>query len=172
MRKVLHFIGHELREALAPSIFFLILFHLAAFTKALMLESYGIAAITASVATVMALIAAKAILIADEIPGLSHSAARPLVVTVLGKAIAYAVLILALRLVEELVPLSIKYGGVSLATEHFVEDVSWPHFWAVQIWLFVALGFYAAVVELNAHLGAGSLRKTFLGWPRQTASRP
>jgi hypothetical protein len=172
MQRILRFIGHEFKEALAPTIFFLILFHLAAFTKVLMLESYGITAITASVATVMALIAAKAILIADELPGLSHSAGRPLLVTVLCKAVIYAVLFLVLRLVEELVPLLIKHGGVSLAAQHFVEEISWPHFWAVQIWLFVALIFYAAVVELNAHLGAGSLRKAFLGWPLQAARRP
>lgn len=172
MRKILGFIRHEFREALAPTIFFLILFHLAGFTKALMLESYGITAISASVATVMALIAAKAILIADEIPWSAGFSGKPLLVTVLWKAATYAVLCLALRLVEELVPLVIKYGGVWLGTQHFVEEVSWPHFWAVQIWLFVALVFYAAVVELDAHLGAGSLRKAFLGWPRETVNLP
>lgn len=163
MQKILRFIGHEFKEALAPAIFFLILFHLAAFTKVLMLESYGITAISASIATVMALIAAKAILIADGIPWTAGFSGKPLLVTVLWKAAIYAVLCLALRLVEELVPLVIKYGGLSPATQHFFEDVSWPHFWAVQIWLFVALVVYAAVVELDAHIGAGSLRKALLG---------
>ena len=172
MRKTLHFIGHELKEALAPTIFFLFLFHLAEFTKALMLESYGVTALTASVATIMALIAAKAILIAEALPGLSHSAGKALLVTVLRKAVAYALLFLALRLTEELVPLVIKYGGVLAAAEHYVDDVSWPHFWALQIWLFVALGFYAAVTELDAYLGADSLRKIFLGWPRQSGNLP
>ena len=47
MQGILRFIRHEFKEALAPAIFFLILFHLAELTKALMLESYGITAISA-----------------------------------------------------------------------------------------------------------------------------
>jgi hypothetical protein len=84
---------------------------------------------------------------------------------VFWRTITYALLCFVFRLIEELVPLAMKYDGVSAAIQHFLEDISWPHFWALQIWLIVALALYAAVVELDEHLGAGSVRRVFLGWP-------
>jgi hypothetical protein len=59
MHKLFRFIEHELKEALAPTIFFLLLFHLLAFTKALILEPDGVTVATASVATIGALIVGK-----------------------------------------------------------------------------------------------------------------
>ncbi|WP_119302032.1 hypothetical protein [Dongia deserti] len=171
MRKVFRFIGKELKEALAPTTFFLLLFHLAAFTKALMLESYGITVATASVATIGALIVAKAILIADKLPWVGRLESKPLLISVLWKAALYALLCLVFRLVEELMPLATKHGGMTAALQHFLEEVSWPHFWVLQIWLLIALVLYAAVVELDTHLGAG-IRKVFLGWPQRNAGHP
>jgi hypothetical protein len=128
MHKLIRFVGHELKEAVAPTIFFLLLFHLAAFTKALMLESYGITVVTASVATIGALIVAKAILIADKLPWAGRFAGKPLLVVVLWKAALYALLCLVFRLVEEFAPLVIKHRGVGAALQNFLEEVSWPHF--------------------------------------------
>lgn len=172
MRKFFHLIGRELKEALAPTIFFLLLFHLAAFTKSLMLESYGVTVATASVATVGALIVAKAILIADKLPWARRYSGKPLLIGVLWKTTIYTLLCLAFRLIEELVPLVAKYSGVVIAVQHLLQEVSWPHFWAIQIWLFIAMAMYAAVVELDTHLGAGSVRKVFLGWPERNATHP
>jgi hypothetical protein len=163
MHKFHHFIRRELKEALIPTIFFLLLFHLAVFTRSLLLESYGITVVKASVATIGALIVAKAILIADKLPWTARFSGKPLLIGVLWKTATYTLLCLAFRFVEELVPLVTKYGGVMTAARHFLEEVSWPHFWALQIWLLIALAMYAAVVELDAHLGSGSVRKAFLG---------
>lgn len=172
MRKVFRLVGHELNEALSPTIFFLLLFHLAAFTKALMLESYGITVATASVATIGALIVAKAIVIADKLPWADRFVGKPLLAAVLWKTALYALLCLVFRLAEELIPLVVKHGSVGAALRHFLEEVSWPHFWVLQLWLLVALALYVAVIELDAHLGTGSIRRAFLGWPSRNAGRP
>lgn len=170
MHRFWQMIRHEVREAVPPTIFFLILFHLAAFTKALLLESYGITVVTASVATVGALIVAKAILIADKLPWTGRFAGNPLLVGAVWRTMLYALFCLAFRLIEELVPLIVKHGGVMLAFENYIDEVSWPHFWTLQIWLLIALALYAAVVELDMHLGAGSIRRAFLA-RRRDATR-
>jgi len=51
----------EIREALPVTVFFLILFHMIALTKAVALDEYSITALRATAATVGALIVAKAI---------------------------------------------------------------------------------------------------------------
>lgn len=145
MQKFLHFIVHELKEALAPTIFFLVLFHLAAFTESLLLESYGITVVGASVATVGALIVAKAILISNKLPWTDRFSGKPLLIGALWKTAIYTLLCLAFRLIEEFVPLVAKYDGVMIALQHFLEEVSWPHFWALQIWM-----------RVTGHLQVGS----------------
>ncbi len=164
MKKTAQVVKHELQEAIVPTIFFFISFHIVAVTKALMLKGYGVTPTGVAVATVGALTVAKAALIADKLPFLNRLSGLPLVFTVLWKTAIYAVLVLVFRCIEELVPLLSKYGGLG-AIDHFVSEVSWPHFWALQIWLIVALILYNTVSELDRHFGEGSVRKALLGTP-------
>jgi hypothetical protein len=163
MKNIVRLIKHELREALAPTLFFFTAFHLVAATKTLILDAYNVTPTGLAVATVGALIVAKAVLIADNFPFINRFAGKPLVFSVLWKTAIYAVLCLAFRCIEELIPLISKHEGLGSALEHLVSEVSWPHFWALQIWLIVALIVYNAIAELDKHLGEGSMRKAFLG---------
>jgi hypothetical protein len=47
-----------------------------------------------------------------------------------------------------------------------IEELVWPHFWAVQIWLFVLFLLYCTLRELTRSLGGDQMRKLFFGSPR------
>jgi hypothetical protein len=68
MKKVLKFLQVEFLEMLPPTIFFLVVFHIIAVTRALMAEEYGITIASSVSATIGALIVGKSILIADALP--------------------------------------------------------------------------------------------------------
>ena len=163
MKNIVGVIKHEFQQALVPFIFFFVVFHLVAVTRTLMVVEYGITPTSVAVATVLALIVAKAVLIADKLPFINRFLGKPLILSVLWKTVIYGVFFFVFRGIEELIPLLSKYEGLGPAAEHLFSDVSWPHFWALQLWVMVALILYNSGTELDKHLGAGSVRKAFLG---------
>jgi hypothetical protein len=74
------------------------------------------------------------------------------------------------RFVEELIPVWSRYGSLAEAIRHLEDEVHWPLFLAVQLWLVVALVLYNALVELDRHFGRGSVRRALLhGTPEEKA---
>lgn len=163
MKNIVRVIKREFQEAIVPTIFFFIAFHIVAITKTLTLEEYGVTPTGVAVATIGALIVAKAVLIADTLPFINLFSGKPLILSVLWKTAIYAVLCFVFRCIEELIPLLSKHEGFGTVVKHLISDVSWPHFWALLIWLTVALILYNSVTELDKHFGAGSVRKAFFG---------
>ncbi len=163
MRNIVHIIKQQYREALVPAIFFFIVFHLLVLTKMLILKAYAVTPTDVAVATLGALIVAKAIVIADKLPFIKVFSGKPLIFSVLWKTAIYGVLGFVFRCVEELIQLLSKHEAFGYAVEHLMSEVSWPLFWALQIWLTVALILYNSVTELDVHFGEGSVRKAFLG---------
>ena len=163
MERIVRAIKHELQEAIVPTTFFFIVFHLVAATKTLMLESYKVPPTGAAVATVGALIVAKAVLIADKLPFINLFLGKPLILSIVWKTAIYGFLCFVFRCIEELIPLLSKHEALGTAAGHLISNVSWPHFWALQIWLLLALILYNTVTELDKHFGAGSMRKALLG---------
>lgn len=162
MSNILRVIKRELEEAVFPTLFFFSAFHIVAATKMLMLDSYAITPTGVTVATVGALTVAKVVLIADKLSFTTVFSGRPLIFSVIWKTLIYGVLTFVFRCIEELIPLWSKYGELRAAAGHLIDEVSWPHFWALQIWLFVALILYNAITALEGYFGAGSMRKAFL----------
>jgi hypothetical protein len=110
-----------------------------------------------------ALIVAKAVLVAEKLPFINRFASKPLAYSVFWKTMNYWVFCLIFRFIEELIPHWKQHGDLAIAIEQMIEEVSWPLFLAVQLWLVVALILYNSAVELDKHLGAGSMRRLFLG---------
>jgi len=175
MNRVIRFVVHELREAVAPTLFFLVVFHVVTLTKTLILEGYGVTPGGVAVSTVGALLVAKAVLVANSLRGANRFAGRPLLLGILWKSAIYALLCVVFRLVEELIPLLFRHERFLPAFEHLLAEVSWPHFWAIQIWVALALISYTTVTELDRHFGTGSVKRAFLhgGGPGEAvATRP
>jgi hypothetical protein len=153
----------EIRELIPPTIFFLIIFHIVAFMRALMQKSYGIEVTDMALATIGALIVAKAILIAEKLPFMKTLEGKPLLHIVLWKTLIFSLFTFLFRLVEELVPLLAKHGSFGSAVSHLFEEIVWPRFLATQILLFMALILYCSAAELIRVLGKERVKEIFLG---------
>lgn len=159
-------IKHELQEAVFPTLFFLVVFHLLALSKTLLLESYSVSATDVTIATVGAIIVAKVILIFDRMSFTNVFSGHPLIYGVLWKSLVYSVLVFAFRLIEEVLSGWSSTGSFGASVEHFVDKVTWAHYLVVQLWVLIALVLYNSLVALDNHFGAGSMRQSFLGKAR------
>ncbi len=163
MKKMVGFIRQEIYEALPAFFFFLGMFQLGHVTRALLLEEVHVTVGTTTVAAVGALIVAKAVLVADALPFSNIFARQPLAYTIVWKSLIYWLITFAFRYLEELIPLARKFGGVAAGHERLLEEISWPHFWAVQLWVVFALLLYCTGAELARLLGKERFRALLFG---------
>ena len=145
--------------------FFFVAFQLIAFTETLMLKQYGISVSTFMTATVAALIVAKVVLIADMMPFVNRFPEKPLIYNVLWKTAIYMIAAFLVRFIEHLIDFVREHGNLAVAIRRMFDEVVWPHFWAVQIWLLVLFLMYCAMRELVRVLGAGRIRRLFFTSP-------
>ena len=160
--RFLRWLGHELREALAPTLFFLAVFHTLALTRVLLMQSEGFTPTRVTAATVGALVMAKAVLVAEALPFTHRHAGRPLLLSVTWKTLIYSALGMLFRALEELLPAWIHQGDLGAAWKHLGEHFSWPHFWALQIWFTAAVLLWVTLTEIDRHFGPGCLKAAFL----------
>jgi hypothetical protein len=132
---------------LPPTIFFFVVFHVIALTRTLMAKQYGITIASSAAATIGAFIVGKSILIADALPFVNWFRQKRLIYNVAWRTLLYVILVLLFQFLEELIPLISKYGAVSTASEHLIEEIIWPRFWATHILLIVFLGIYNVATE-------------------------
>ena len=154
---------HEVAEAIPPAVFFFVAFQTIAFTRALMLEEYGIRVTTFVTATIAALLVAKVVLIVDMVPFVNRFPEKPLIYNVAWKTAIYMAAALLIRYGEHLLPFLREHGNLVMANRRLFDEVVWPHFWAVQIWLLVLFLVYSAVREVIRVLGRDRVRNMFLG---------
>jgi hypothetical protein len=163
MSKILSFLKKEIRELVPTTIFFFITFHIIAFSRALMLEQYGIKLSATGTATVGALIVAKVILIFNKLSFVNIFSDKPLLYSIIWKTFIFSLFTLLFRCVEELVHLVSKYGSLSSASQHLIHEIVWPHFWSLQIVLLVSLLLFCSAVELIREIGAIRIKEIFFG---------
>lgn len=165
MKRIGAIVVKEIREALPPFVFFLILFHMIALTKAVVLDDYSLTALRATFATVGALIVAKAILVVEALPLARLFPAQKLV-QILWKTLLFTAVALLFRFVEELVPLVSKYGSVPAAADRAREEIHWPLFWVVGLWILGSLALYCVAAELVRAVGPERVRDALFGTRR------
>jgi hypothetical protein len=168
MQKILRSIKRELREVIPPAIFFFVAFTVIAYTKKLILEQYHIEFSGFVNAAVGALIVAKVVLLADMIPFINKYPDKPLIYNVAWKTVIYVLVAFIVRFLEYLIPLWWKYRSLSLATERLWNEIIWPHFWAIQIWLFCLFFVFVSFRELARTIGEDRFFKMYLGIQRST----
>lgn len=145
---------------LPATLFFLIVFHMILFTQNVILEGYNLTITGSAVATIAALIVAKAILLVEAMP-FSHWFSNRLWHTVLWKTLLFGTVAVLLRLLEELIPVFFGDDSLSTALSEKLAEVSWLHFWLVQMWLITSLLVYCIASELVRELGADRLKALF-----------
>lgn len=163
MKKIEAVVLKEIREALPATIFFLWLFHMIALTKAVSLGDYSFTALRATVATVGALIVAKAILVVEAMPISRIFSRQQLWYHVLWKTVLFNVVVLAFRFIEEIIPLVRKHESLSMGVAQLYQETVWPQFWVFQLWLFCALFLYCVAAEVVRDVGAGRIKAVLFG---------
>jgi hypothetical protein len=163
MRKIILRSKREILGAIPTVVFFFVFFQLLAFTRALILQGYGIQVSTFLKATIAAFIVGKVVLLADLLPIINRFPNKPLIYNIVWKTSIYMVAALLVRYVEHLIPLILEYKNLTVANSRLLDEVVWPHFWLVQLWLLVGFFMYCAVRELTRILGREKVRTMFFG---------
>ncbi|MFM7394894.1 MAG: hypothetical protein ACKO22_11160 [Cyanobium sp.] len=157
----------ELKEALPPFLFFLVLFHLIGLTKAVTLADYDLTALRATASTAGALIVAKTIVLVEALPVAFLFPGRR-ILQILWKACLFTAVALLFRFVEELIPLIHRTGSLAAAVRATGSEISWPLFTVQALWIFAGVMLYSLVVELARAAGREKVRALFLGPGRRS----
>jgi hypothetical protein len=160
---------HELRDLIPTIVFFFVAFQLLAVTDALILRQYNIHTSAFLAATVAALVVAKVVLIADHLPLINRFPRRPLIYNVGWKTAIYFVASLAVRYAEHFIHFWRHSASAGEANRRLFDEVVWPHFWAVQLWMLVLLLVYCSFRELVRAVGRDRIIRIFFREPSPPA---
>jgi hypothetical protein len=163
MSNIIPRLKREILGLIPTVVFFFIIFQLLAFTKALLLKGYGIEVSTFLNATIAALVVGKVVLLADLLPIMNRFPNKPHIYNIVWKTFIYMVAAVIVRYAEHLIPFIREYKNLAAANSHLLNEVVWPHFWLVQIWLLVCFLVYNAFRELGRILGYEQIRSMIFG---------
>jgi len=153
----------EFFKILPPTIFFFVALHIVAFIHVLMLKRTGITLSSSASIAVAALILGKAVLIADILPFINRFPDKPLIYNVAWKTVIYWLMSVAIHYVERLIEFWRHAGSFGEANQKLLAEIVWPHFWAIQIILFVLIAAYCIVHELVRVIGRQKVLRIFFG---------
>src|SRR3954452_18847504 len=151
---------HELRGALAPTIFFFVGFNFIVLTTNLLIADYAVAVSNFMLASVAALVVGKAVITANAMAFLKIFDRAPLIQPILFKTAIYCVATFVTRLVERFVHFSVvDENGPSGFATYLISGFSWQRFSAISLWIFVLFLIYVTASELSQLLGPAEMRR-------------
>src|SRR4051812_19892222 len=163
MNKISPTLKKEFFELLPPTIFFFVALHIVAFVRVLALKGTGISPLSSMSVAVAALILGKAVLIADLLPMINRFPNKPLIYNVAWKTLIYLLVATLIHYLERLVDFWRQTGGLVAGNEKLLAEIVWPHFWAIQIILFVLIVMYSTMHELVRVIGRKKVLRIFFG---------
>ncbi len=163
MGKVSSKLKEEFFALLPPTIYFFVALHIVAFVRVLMLKKTGIAPSSSISIAVAALIMGKAVLIADMLPLINRFPHKPLIYNVAWKTVIYLLISAVIHYLERLFDFWRQTGGFVAGNQKLLAEIVWPHFWAIQIILFVLIAMYCTVHELVRVIGREKVLRIFFG---------
>ena len=163
MSKVTAKIKEEILAVLPPTIFFFVALHIVALVRMLMNKGTNLPVTTSISVAVAALILGKAVLIADMLPVINRYPDKPLIYNVGWKTMIYLVVSAVIHYLERLFDFWRQAGGFIAGNEKLLAEIVWPHFWAVQIILFVLILMYCTTRELVRVIGKDKVLRIFFG---------
>jgi hypothetical protein len=112
---------------------------------------------------IAALILGKAVLVADMIPVINRYPNRPLAYNIAWKTVIYLLMASIIHYLERLIHFSRQAGGIVAGNEKLLAQMVWPHFWAVQIIVFLLILVYCTAHELVRVIGKDKMLRLFFG---------
>jgi hypothetical protein len=163
MSKLSAKLKEEFFALLPPTIFFFVALHIVVFVRVLMLKETGISPQSSMSVVLAALILGKAVLIADLLPMINRFPNKPLIYNVAWKTMIYLLMATLIHYLERLVEFWRQAGGFVAGNEKLLSEIVWPHFWAIQIILFVLIVMYCTMHELVRVIGKEKVLRIFFG---------
>jgi len=165
MGKVYEKTKEELLAVLPPTVFFFISLGLVALISTLMRKGTSVSGYTLVQVVVGSLVLGKSVLIADILPGVNRYPDKPLAYNIAWKTLIYFMVATAIHYVEHLIDFWKKAGGFIAGNRMLLDHIVWPHFWAIQIILFMLICDYCVIHELARVMGGSKLLQIFFGRP-------
>ena len=163
MHKLLEKLKEEFFAILPPTIFFFVALHLLTFIRVLMARGSHFEPLSTTSIAVASLILGKAVLIADVLPPINRYPNKPLAYNIAWKTMIYVVMASVIHYLERLIDFSRQAGGLVAGNEKLLSEIVWPHYWAVEIILFILILMYCTVRELARVIGKQKMLRLFLG---------
>src|SRR5881398_2341162 len=163
MHKIFEKLKEEFFAILPPTIFFFVALHIVTFIRMLMTKGSHFEPLSTVSIAVASLILGKAVLIADLLPPINRYPDKPFAYNVAWKTTIYLVVAGVIHYLERLIDFSRQAGGIVPGNEKMLTDMVWPHFWAVQIILFVLTLMYCTAHELVRVIGKEKMLRLFFG---------
>jgi hypothetical protein len=133
------------------------------FIRVLLLNGTGVSPVGSISVALAALILGKAVLIADMLPMINLFPHKPLIYNVSWKTLIYFVLATFIHYLERLIDFSRQAGGVVAGNKKLLAEMVWPHFWGIEIMVFVLIVAYCTMHELVRVIGKEKLVRIFFG---------
>lgn len=163
MAKLFTKLKEEFFKLLPPTIYFFVALHIVMFIRVLMLEGTGLSPSSSVSIAVASLILGKAVLVADMLPMINRFPNEPLIYNVAWKTVIYWLLSAVIHYLERLIDFWRETGSFVAGNEKLLSVIIWPHFWAIQIIVFVLIAAYCMVHELVRVIGREKALRIFFG---------
>jgi hypothetical protein len=163
MTKLFTKLKEEFFALLPPTIFFFVALHIVMFIRVLMLEGTGLSPFSSISIAVAALVLGKAVLIADMLPMINRFPNKPLIYNIAWKTVIYLLVSAVIHYLERLIDFWRQTGSFVVGNQKLLSEIIWPHFWAIQIILFVLIAMYCMVHELVRVIGKEKALRIFFG---------
>jgi len=157
MSKVITVLKRELKEMIAPAVYFYVAFHIMILVRAFLEGEYGVTLEQSITATLSALLVSKAIILADALPLFRWFVQIRLIYNIIWRVFLYIACTLVFLCLEELIPLLSKFGSFISASEHLVEEINWFRFWSSGIVLAMFLSHYSFSTGMIGVVGRSKL---------------
>src|SRR4029453_7522945 len=163
MHKLLEKLKEEFFAILPPTIFFFVALHLVTFIRVLIAKGSNFQPLSTMSIAIASLILGKAVLIADMLPPINRYPNKPLAYNIVWKTFIYLLMASVIHYLERLIDFSRQAGGLVGGNEKLLSEMVWPHYFAVEIVLFILILVYCTARELGRVIGKEKLLRLFFG---------
>ena len=153
----------EFFKLLPPTIFFFFALHLVTFIRVLIAKGSHFEPLSTISIAIASLILGKAVLIADMLPPINRYPNKPLAYNIAWKTVIYLLMASVIHYLERLIDFWRQTGGFVAGNQKLLAEIVWPHFWAIQIILFVLVAIYCTMHELVRVIGKEKALRIFFG---------
>jgi len=97
------------------------------------------------------------------LPMINRFPNKPLIYNVVWKTLIYLLAATLIHYLERLIDFWRQAGGFVAGNKELLTKIVWPHFWAIQIILFVLIVMYCTMHELVRVIGREKVLRIFFG---------